>query len=208
MGKSSSSLFKSKGGLILILAAIILIIYINESHIRKYLDIFTSEAPKENLKKAENALEKHDIQGSLDAINIAIESLDFVENYTDSVATYFIEKSINELENLKTEIEKEELNIDDYKHAYYEAYSSMAYTNLRLSELEFKEGSKEKAYEHFSNCFSYLQMALKYVTDPKKDNEIRLINEVNAILTALNAHEDLDNFDFNKINGEMEELMN
>jgi len=197
----------SRGGIILIIAAVIVIIYINESHIRRYLDSFTAEAPKENLEKAAEALEKHDIQGSMDAINIAIESLSFVEDYTDSVATFFIEKSIKELENLKAEIEKDQLNIDDYKHAYYEAYSSMAYTNLRLSEIEFQEGSKEKAYEHFNNCFNYLQSALKYVSEPKKENEKKLIREVNEILEALRSHEDLDGFDFNHINGEMEDLM-
>ena len=205
MGKSSG--LSTKVVVILILAGIIAVLYINESHIRRYLDAFTSQAPKENLEKAHIALENNDIKGSIEAIDLAIESLSFVEEYTDSISSAYIEKAIAEMRNLEVEIQKDEIVFEDYKHAYFEAYSSMAYANLRLSELEFQEGSKEKAYEHFNNCFSYLKSALKYVAKPKLEKEQKLIDEVNQIMKAMVAHEDLENFDFNEMNNEMENLM-
>jgi len=205
MGKSSGQ--SKKIVFILIIAGIIAVLYINESHIRKYLDAMTSQAPRENLEKAQAALENHDIKASIDAIDLAIESLGFVEEYTDSISRSYIEKAIAEMRNLEVEIQKDELVFEDYKHAYFEAYSSMAYANLRLSELEFQDGSKERAYEHFNNTFAYLKSALKYVADPKLEKEQALINEVNEILEAMKAHEDLASFDFNNMNNEMEDLM-
>lgn len=205
MGKSSGQ--SKKLIIMLIILGIIAVIYINESHIRRYLDAFTSQAPKENLEKAQVALENHDIQATIEAIDLAIQSLGFVEEYTDSISRSYIEKAIAEMKNLELEIQKDDIIFEDYKHAYFEAYSSMAYANLRLSELEFEEGSKDLAYEHFNNCFAYLKSALKYVADPKLEKEQKLIDEVNQILEAMKAHEDLANFDFNEMNAEMEDLM-
>lgn len=193
--------------IILLLGVVIAIIYMNESHIRRYLDAFTAEEPKEHLNKVEKAIEAHDVKGSLDEINLAIQSMSSIEDYTDSVASAYIEKSIAELENLKVEIEKDELIVADFKHAYYEAYSSMAYANLRLSELEFEDGTIERAYEHFNNCFSYLKSAMKYVPEPKKEREKILIRQVNEILESLRAHDGLEKFDFGQMNTEMEQLM-
>ncbi len=197
----------SKGGIILVITAIIIIMYINESHIRGFLDKLTSEAPKEHLAKVEEAIVKHDVENSLLEIDLAIQSLAIIEQYSDSTANKYIEKAIAELENLKVEINRNDLITKDFKHAYFEAYSSIAYANLRLSEIEFANGSREAAYEHFSNCFNYLVVAMKYVDEPKKNKEQKLLNRVNDILTALNDHQDLNGIDFDDINNEMETLM-
>lgn len=194
--------------LISLIAGIITVIYINESHIRRYLDLLTSESPKEHLASAEKSLEKRDIENSIKELDLAIESLSLIEDYSEKRVNLFIEKAISELENLKIEIKEGKIISDDFKNAYFKAYISTAYANIKLSELEIQDGTIKRSYEHFNNCSIYLKRGLKYVTESKKLDEKILIDEVNEILKALEAGKDLANFNFDRINRKMENLLN
>jgi len=199
--------FNAMKGAVLILAGIATIYFYNKLSTGNHLDSDMADMPKIHLSKMETALTKHDMRQSFDEINLAIKSMNSIEHYTDSIAKFFIEKSIEELEILKNELIMDSVNLDDLNHAFYETFNSMAYVNLRLSELRLEEGRKVSAHEYLKTSFSYLKWSLKYSNENNLVREQKVIDEMREILSSLKSREGFEGFDYAQIREEMEQLM-
>ncbi len=199
--------FNAPRGILLILIGLVAIYYINASYVSEYLDENKAKMPKIHLMLVEKALTKHNMNESYDEVNLAIKSMTEVEQYTDSIANLYIDKAINELVLLRREILKDTVYLEDFNHAFYETLNAMAYANLRLSELEIEKGNLSSAQRFVKTSFVYLKKSLKYSDESKVNKEEKVIDEIREIMKSLKYENNIQELDFEKVNKEMEALL-
>lgn len=199
--------FNSLRGLFLVIVGIGGLGYYNQSSLSDYLDPSTASMPRAHLLLAENEYRRDKLEESYREIDLGIKSLYSIEDYSDSVANYYIELAIKELELIKDEIIKDSVNTEDMNHAFFETFNAMAYVNLRLSELRLEEDRKMKALEYFKNSFSNLKLSISYANHNDVKKEEKVIAEMRHILKEFKSEEDFEGFDYEQLNSEIEALM-
>lgn len=199
--------FNSLRGMFLVFVGIGALVYFNQSSLSDYLDSSTAKMPRAHLLLAENEYRRDKLEESYREIDLGIKSLYAIEDYSDSVTSYYIELAIMELELIKDEILNDSVNAEDMNHAFFETFNAMAYVNLRLSELRLEEDRKMKALEYFKNSFANLKLSMTYADNDYVKKEEKIIAEVRHILKAFKSEEDFEGFDYEQLNSEIEALM-
>ncbi len=133
---------------------------------------------------------ERDYGRGLDNLIKAISDIRKIERDLDPESRALLEESITDLEIVKRELEHDSLVISDINISYSEALNALTEAEIKVTRALLKSEHRHDAMVALKYGMMHLKNTLKYTSGEKKAAEIRIHDEINAILNNPNLSDD------------------
>jgi len=126
----------------------------------------------------------------LDHLIKAISDIRNIERDLDPASQALLEESIGDLEIVKRELEHDSLVVEDINISYSEALNALTEAEVKVTRALLKSKHRHDAMVALKYGMMHLKNTLKYTSGDKKAAEIRIHEEMNAILENPNLSDE------------------
>ncbi len=127
-------------------------------------------------------MKEHAYDRSLEQLDQAIKSIREIELDLDEESKRILEYSISELELVRTEMEMDSLVTEDLNKAFSDALNALTIAELKISEILLQQDHPKDAIVAMKYGMYHVKHALKYSQGEKKEYEIHIYEEIDALL--------------------------
>jgi len=135
----------------------------------------------ENTKRYAN---EHAFDRSMYHLEKAIQTIRIIEEDADVYSGEILEKTIDELLNLKVELATNTLSSDDLNAAIYNALNALTMVELRISESYAETNKLKKAKIAMKYGLLHLEHSMPYSKGSLRKKEVEIYNEIDSMLTS------------------------
>ncbi|UXP34006.1 hypothetical protein N6H18_08615 [Reichenbachiella agarivorans] len=172
------------------------------------LTIERATSPIQHLANARQAILDRKFNTSIREMDAAIMDMKIIELSADSTATKFIERAIQDLKFVETEIQNDSISLQDLNHAYFNALNSIAYANLIISEKNLDKGERYEAMRFMNATIKEMVSSLNFAANERdKEREKVVIDDIKDILSKMKDSEYEYRFNYDSINKEVQEMI-
>lgn len=193
--------------LIVAVCSIGILFFINSFYGKNHIDKWTSESPIRFLSIAQKKLNENKPHEAITNIATTIKIIRKIEYFGDSTANKYLENAIVDLETVIDEIGNDEVSLRDLNMAIFEALNAVAYADLKLSEVDLKNGDDKKAFYLLKTTLLALKRSTNYTQARDELMEEKVISDLEIVLDSLETTMHIDNTSLEVINKEIETLL-
>ena len=144
---------------------------------------------------------------SLYHLDKAIKAIRILEDDADDYSREILEKTIDELLNLKVELETKTLSTEDMNAAIYNALNALAMLELRISESYAETNKLKKAKIAMKYSLLHLEHSTYYSKGTLREKEVEVYNAIDSMLTSESLNSNDVSLKLSELITEMDSLL-
>ncbi len=187
--------------------AITVLVYLSSKGTEQHISDCFATSPAHSLYRAQKAINLDKIDLAEKEIFNAISDLKSVEAYSDLDVNVYLERAVEDLTKIESELLADDLNVEDLNIAFFETMNALAYADLKIAEKDLANGDKYKAIGLLKASVQILQSSLLYMDDSLRNQENMIISQLSEAIDSLTDSPYVSAYDFRKINAEIEEIL-
>lgn len=125
---------------------------------------------------------EHAYKRSLHQLDLAIKTIQEIEQDLDEDSQKTIDKAVRELEFVHQEISKHQLKNTDMNHAYTKTMNALTYAELKITEHFIETDDYHEAMAALKSGMIHIENALKFVDGGHKEYELHIYAEIDSLL--------------------------
>ena len=144
---------------------------------------------------------------SLYHLNKAIKAIRLLKDDADDYSGEILEITIDELLNLKVELETKTLSTEDMNAAIYNALNALTMLELRISESYAENNKLKKAKIAMKYGLLHLEHSMYYSKGSLREKEVEIYNAIDSMLTSESLYSIDVTFKLSELITEMDSLL-